>query len=133
MFLLGAFVANYFDRIVPVLKKYYLVLLGLSIFFVVFPQFDVRVRYAFGRSVCLTLGLIGFAYKFPKWNVPIDISYGIYLYHMIFVNIMIEIGIKGTVSSMLVVFAVTILCAYISNSFIGSKNKLVWRKNRRIQ
>lgn len=39
------------------------------------------------------LSSVGFAYAFPKLNIRTDISYTWFIYHMIVVNVFIELGL----------------------------------------
>ncbi len=41
--------------------------------------------------------MVGFAYRFPKWNIPWDYSYSFYIYHMIVINLMIHLGLVGNI------------------------------------
>lgn len=39
---------------------------------------------------------IRFVYALPTLNVKTDISYAVYIYHMIVINIMIEVGLTSS-------------------------------------
>ena len=62
-------------------------------------------------------GLIGFAYCTPHMNLKIDLSYGIYIYHMTVVNVMIEFGFLGQIYYLFVVLIITLLLAFGSYCF----------------
>ena len=95
MFLLGAMLSNYFEQIVPYLKKWWYVFLFVSLLCVV-TGIDINAdRYGIVRCGSLISGLIGFAYAFPKINLKIDISYPLYLYHMTVVNVILQLGYSG--------------------------------------
>jgi hypothetical protein len=64
--------------------------------------------------VFLVIGVIGFSYEYPKLNIKKDISYGIYLYHMTVVNVMITYGIIGKVADIGIVIAISCVLAWLS-------------------
>lgn len=131
LFILGAMAAEKRNTAIPVLKKYWAVLLGISLL-TAFVGIDIDAGY---NAVCcsaLVLGLIGFAYRFPKCNVKVDISYGIYIYHMTVVNAMIALGFTGKPIYLLIVVLISCVLAFVSGRTIGRlslqkkhKNKLI--------
>lgn len=64
---------------------------------------------------CLTLS---FAFSFNNISEKVlkhnDISYGVYIYHMLVVNTLISLGYIGDVKYFILTFAITILLAYLS-------------------
>lgn len=120
IFWLGIAVSEYVEKILPLLKKYWwsaiLIfilwnILGIDIYSRGYPIFMVTVS---------CLGCLGAAYVFPKANIKTDISYAIFIYHMIFVNIMISIGWKG-IKGMMVTISLTLLLSYLSTIIIGKR------------
>ena len=127
LFLLGAFVSEYKEKIVPVLKKFWPLFLAISIFFM-YGNRDItmaREGYTLFRSIGQFAGFLGLAYALPKLNIKLDISYGIYIYHMTIVNAMIELGFTGKFIYLPVVLVITCVIAYISSLIFGNlaKNK----------
>jgi peptidoglycan/LPS O-acetylase OafA/YrhL len=57
-----------------------------------------------------------------------DISYGVYVYHMPIVNLLLVLGLGGTVAGFLLTMATTLLCAGISWSVV-EKPALRWKKH----
>lgn len=98
----------------------------------------IIISYAFGHfgfivtgnkinpinSICLALVVVSFAYTNPKFSQKIlngyDISYDIYIYHMIFVNVLVSMEIMHTIYSMMVCCVLTSLFAIFSWKFIES-------------
>lgn len=81
-------------------------------------------------SILLVCGLIGFAFRFTKLAVKHDISYGIFLYHMIVINAFIALGLVGNWLYALFAVLLSVLLAWLSYITIGKwsanrKNKLV--------
>ena len=68
----------------------------------------------------LVSGLIGFAYAFPRLSVKTDISYGIFLYHMIIVNIFIQMGWLHSWGYAVIIMLIAALLAFGSAKTIGA-------------
>jgi peptidoglycan/LPS O-acetylase OafA/YrhL len=120
LFAIGSFVAEKRDKIIPFLKKYWFVFVGLAMVFFVFPQIDIKLRQ-YNAFFCILqlLGLLGFAYRYPKINITFDFSYGLYLYHMIIVNAMIELGFTGKIQYMIVAMLISVFVSFVSEKTIG--------------
>ena len=81
-------------------------------------------------TTLLTAFLI-FAFGFRlKWRMKRDLTYGFYLYHMVFINIVIHLGCKTlgwnlqSAAVMLFITAAPILAAWLSQKFIEAKRML---------
>jgi peptidoglycan/LPS O-acetylase OafA/YrhL len=129
MFIFPSFIAEHREKILPFLAKYWYAfsLLALFEFFI---SVDIKLEYRFFRTISLCLFVIGFSYAFPSLNIKKDLSYGIYIYHMTFVNALIAIGFTRTIWSLLIVIGLTFFVAYISTVTIGDiahkrKQKLI--------
>ncbi len=115
LFTVGIFVSEYFENIVPVLKKIWWLLIILS-FIIEHFKFDVGTdSYGLFTYTLRVLGVIGFAYLVPVINIKKDISYGIYIYHMTVVNVMLELGIFGKLWHLFIVIAITFVLAFLSS------------------
>lgn len=118
LFVIGCFIAEYGDRLIPVLSKYwYLFLIGGVIPYL--TGIDLYAGYYVIWSILMTCGLLGFAYKFPKLVINPDISYGLFLYHMIVVNVFIELGLVGNWIYGLLVGLVSVFLAWCSCITVG--------------
>ena len=124
MFLFGAFMAEFFDQMMETLKRYWWVFISCSTLLMALGV-DISASYNVLQSMCLSAGWIGFAYSFPKFNVKLDISYAIYIYHMIVVNAMLTFGQSGSIVHLLIVFVVTCALAYLSTVLVGGKLRKV--------
>lgn len=122
LFLLGAFVAEYRDSIVPFLKRHWGVFLLVSALLLILNWDVSSGPYGYGIFRCSALfaGLLGFAYQFPKFNVKRDISYGIYLYHMTVVNAMITLGYTQSIYWLLVAMVVSFILAVASEKIFSN-------------
>ena len=118
LFYIGMFIAEFKDRVLPVLIKYwYAFLIIAAIFF--WTGCDIFAGYYLFWSLFLTIGLIGFAYRFPMLSVKPDISYGLFLYHMTVVNIFVNFGWIGSWLYVIPVVLIAGLLAYISTITVG--------------
>lgn len=62
-----------------------------------------------------------------------DFTYGIYIYHMLIVNIFVQMGYMGSITNLLVVFVLTILCGMLSyflveKPFLNMKTKSLYNE-----
>jgi peptidoglycan/LPS O-acetylase OafA/YrhL len=130
MFAIGAFVAENRDTIIPFLKKYWFIFIGVAMVFFFNSKIDIKLgNYNLIFCTLEILGLIGFAYRCPKINIKFDFSYGIYLYHMIVVNAMIELGFTGKIRYIIIAILISAAVSLVSEKTIGKlpitkKNKI---------
>ncbi len=126
IFIWGAFLCQYFEIIIKGIKKYWFVFL-LAVGGVRSLGIDFG-RYATIHVLLLAPALLGFAYRYDKLNIKKDISYGIYIYHMVVINVLVEVGFTGSYTSVFIAGVVTIIIASISYKYIG--NVFVSKKKR---
>ena len=123
LFYIGMFIARFANVIVPMLQRYWQVLLAVAFAFF-WTGMDFYSGYYFAWSLLLVSALIGFAYKYPILSISPDISYGLFLYHMIVVNIFVNYGIIGKWGYALLVVIISSILAYISTVTVGKKSLL---------
>ena len=125
MFILGCFLAEFREKTIPFLKKFWWALIALSFVFSI-TKFDIDpANYGVFLYSLKVPGLIGLAYALPKINIKWDISYGLYIYHMTVINVMIELGFVGNWYHLLVAFSISILLACASTAFAHFLNKKI--------
>ena len=119
----------YRDQLIPALEKARWVLLPLFILWKLaenhlpFPHIFDGVMYNTVTTLLTALLIFGFGFSF-KWRMKQDLTYGFYLYHMVFINIAIHLGYKTLgfdLQSAVVILAVTvlpILAAWLSQKLI---------------
>ena len=128
MFLVGAFLSEFKEKLLPICLKYWYVFVLITIALII-TSLDVKLGdYCLFRSIFLFLGLLGFAYKAPWLNVKTDISYGVYIYHMTFVNAFIVLGFTDKPFYLIVVTILTFTISYISTKTIGSLSQRMKQK-----
>lgn len=121
MFIVAAFFAEFRDKFLPLFIKYWWVFIALLLFKKYIVRIDITMNtdYALLGVLLLFVGVIGFAYKYPKINIKTDISYGIYIYHMTIVNALIALGFVGQGWTLWLIVALTCLAAWLSTVTIG--------------
>lgn len=125
LFSIGMFIAEFAEFFIPIFVKWWYVLLAFAFIFFI-TGFDLYSGYYLMWSVCLTSGLIGFAYRFPQLSIKLDISYAVFLYHMIIVNIFVEKGYLHNWLFLVAVMLITVIIACLSTITLGNwgaKNK----------
>lgn len=118
LFILGCFVAEHGMRVMPLLSRHWWLLLFLG----VVPRatgVDVYAGYGVLWCVFMTCGVIGFAFRFRCLEVSPDISYGLFLYHMVVENAFITAGWTGTWKAFIAETLISCLLAYVSTTTVG--------------
>lgn len=117
IFLIGAFLSAYFDKLMPICKKYWILFLAVAVFFN-FTAFDFG-QYGTLKTLFFAPAILGFAYCFPKLHIKHDITYGLYLYHMVVLNVFIHLGQTGSYAVFFLALAITAVLSAISYIAIG--------------
>lgn len=95
--LLGMLCYSFRDQIIPALEKVRWFLLGAYILWKLaeihlqLPHILDGVMYNTVTTLLLSLLIFAFGFSF-KWRMKLDLTYGFYLYHMVFMNIAIHLG-----------------------------------------
>ena len=122
IFVLGAFFAEFQEQLVPIIAKHWYlpVVLRGAMLFVGVPSIPV-FNYGFLSTIVAAVAVLAIGYRFPVLNIKKDISYGIYIYHMTVINVMLVLGLSGG-TCVLYFMAVVITCAlsYISTITVGA-------------
>ncbi|MCC8160317.1 MAG: acyltransferase [Oscillospiraceae bacterium] len=136
MYFAGWFMYRYRERIVPVLARTKILCLVLFVVRALYcEKFGVRVgEYRdIIQMLLLCMMTVGFGYSFGKIRFKFDLSYGLYLYHMIVVDIFVHTGMVGETKYIIAVYVVTVLLALVSHYlvddtvaklFAGKKKKI---------
>lgn len=124
IFILGAMICENFDGWKVYLIKYWWIFLSISAV-ATFTGLDMGT-YGTIKVFFLALAVIGFAYRFPVLNIKKDISYGFYIYHMVVINVMIEIGLTESIGFILIAFILSVVLALISYHTTG----VLYRKQK---
>lgn len=128
LFVLGALVCEYFDAVIGLLKRFWWLLFIFTVIVSVTHIEDGIGAYETIKSATLGLSILGFGYAVPTIKITHDFSYGFYIYHMIIINLMVELGYLGKVSFVLVALSISILMAMLSYYLVGGISKKLIRK-----
>lgn len=120
LFLIGCFICEYKHVLIPILKKTWWIF-GLISIIPMIINWDIPGSYGIIRSTFLIICIIGMGYALPKLEIKIDFSYGIYLFHMIVINVLIALNLKGNIISFLILLGVVIPIAYLSYKIVNFK------------
>ena len=112
------FIAEFKNMLLPILQKYWYIFLLIAFCFFQ-TEWDLFSGYYLFWSLFLTVGLIGFAYRFPKLSINPDISYGLFLYHMTVINVFVNFGWTGNWLYIIPIALTTIFLAYLSTVTVG--------------
>lgn len=121
MFLIASYAAEKKDEVIPFCKKWWWILLAIALirFFVI--PIDIKMSlYYLIRTITLFFAILGVGYAFPKLNVKTDISYGIYIYHMIVINALMTFGLYHKPYWFALTLCITCLIAWFSTKTIGA-------------
>ncbi len=118
LFVFGMLLAAFEEQLLPVLQRYWHILLAIALFFF-WTEWDLFSGYYLGWSLFLTAGLIGFAYRYPQFSVRQDISFGLFLYHMTVVNAFVNFHWIGNWLYVIPTVLITVLLALLSTVTIG--------------
>lgn len=118
LFLFGTFLSEYKEKTIPLLKKYWYIPFLCSFVFSA-TKFDIGFNsYGVFTYILRVSGLIGLSYNLPKLNAKLDVSYGLFIYHMIVVNIMLELGFVGKIHHLLIALFASVILA-VGSTYIG--------------
>lgn len=118
IFYVGMFVYVFREKILPLLVKYFWCILALYVFWVYGNRLIFHLQFGLYidpvQGGLLSFLTIATAYKFGKRALHHDYSYSIYLYHEIFVNILMIAGFVSTWWAVGLVYACTLFAAVLT-------------------
>lgn len=134
IFLAGVLCYLYRNNVLIWLKKNCILILPIYVLvrFLVIQSvqatnINLGVNYDVFSSLLLSIGVIGIAYYIGEVNIKHEISYSIFIYHMIFVNVGMEIIKKSNMTDG-GVLTIACFCAVITTA-VSLVSNLVINKN----
>jgi peptidoglycan/LPS O-acetylase OafA/YrhL len=126
MFAFGALIYKNFDRLRKFIEgKIFLLFLSFLILSTAKLYLSTGIIHyvlLFFARIVMALGIVSAAFSWKELADNIlkrnDISYGIYVYHMPFVNLLIFLGMRGRFESIVWVLGFTVISAYLSWRFV---------------
>lgn len=120
LFILGVYINLYKYRIENTISRHWFVFILLSFLFRYFKLMHFGI-YGVVENLFLCVGIFGLVFnnRILTFKISKDLSYEIYIYHMIIINVFIEYSLIGKPIYLVYAFFVTIILAYISYITIG--------------
>ncbi len=128
----GWFIYRWREKIVPILKYS---LVPCVLLFIIRAVWCTKTGTQIGeyqdmiQVVLLCMMTIGAGYCFGKIRFKFDLSYGLYLYHMVVVDIFVQTGHIGG-QYIVAVYAVSLLCALASHFLVDNTVARLFNKKR---
>ncbi|MGN0107849.1 MAG: acyltransferase family protein [Hominilimicola sp.] len=127
----GWFMYRYREKIVPVLARTKILCIAL---FIIRALYCDKVGARVGeyqdmiQVLLLCMLTIGIGYSFGKIRFKFDLSYGLYLYHMVIVDIFVQVGLVGSMKYVIAVYAIAVLCALASHFLVDDTVAKIFKK-----
>ncbi len=122
VFLLGMFLYRYRETFIPSLVNAFWIFALLLCCWSVLNETLIHISFGHYTNiitgVLISLFTISFGYKLGKHKVKNELSYGLYIYHMIVINALVMLNISNTAICTLLTVCVTYLLAYLSDKYI---------------
>lgn len=125
-FFIGVFCYVQKDRLVPLLKNWIILLLLLGVICKCLPIAIPGYYTNIATGILLPLIVIGGGYSLPSIRISCDITYEIFLYHWIVLNVIIHLDLIDKLSwsvSLVVFCVVSFILAWLSWRFVGKGRK----------
>ena len=121
IYLIGVFLYLKKDTILFWLSKRWISVLimytiWMSIFYFFLPQIGFYAPIHIGLT--LPVMIITVAYGLGKHRLKYDISYGMYLYHFIVINALIQLGVTNGIMAAAIVLPIAVLMGFLQSKFI---------------
>ncbi|MGN0384903.1 MAG: acyltransferase family protein [Lachnospiraceae bacterium] len=131
VFLIGMFCYKQRDLLIPILCKFFWLLLVVYCVWFLLDYF--LLNFHFGHYTNVITGImvsfltISCGYRFGRHRIRNEVSYGLYIYHMIVINVFFMFGWTGRVALIFAVIIITYFLSFISCNLI---EKPIIRKHR---
>lgn len=134
-FLIGSVIYLNWERIRSWFEGRFLIWLSvylLYVFLVSGPSYEISSFAVLISNLLLACTAISAAYTYPKIGKMLhgyDISYGLYVYHMVVVNVFVQLGLIRQWYYAVIVLLISLMIAFLSWTFVEKKT-LAWKKKR---
>ena len=115
------------DKLISNLRKFKWWILAAYVIWKLFEMFTPYtqildgVLYNVVTTLLMGMVVLGFGFT-ASWRAPMDITYGFYLYHMVFINIALEffgpLTLNNAALSIIVIFVLTVVASIASQKLI---------------
>lgn len=132
IFYIGMFVYVFREKLLPFLVKHFWLLLVLYMVWCYGNEhcfhLDVGLYVNTVQGVLVCFLTLATAYKFGKYNLRHDYSYSIYLYHEIFVNVLLIAGYVASWYALGAVYACTLIAAVLTCRLVEEPVSRRWKR-----
>lgn len=130
-FYIGSFVCVFKDRILPFLKKFFPCLVAVyALGFVLHSCIGLGFLYYLLQYCLLPFVIIGGGYWFKEHRLKIDISYGIYLYHVMVINVFLEMNSDINIITAVMIILISIACGFAS-AYVDKLFRMIAKKKKK--
>lgn len=126
LFYIGCFMAEFYSSVISVIEKWWYAFFIFG-FIPYIMRIDINAGYSLIWSVFLICGVIGFAYRYPQLKIKNDISYGLFIYHMIVINVFLTLGWIEEWRYAIAVMILSVIFALLSTITVGK-----WSANKKV-
>ena len=123
-FVIGIFCYVKREKMIPIIKKYLWIFLMIFAINKIFKICEYGYYEDILTSLILPFVTIGMAYVLPKIRIKVDLTYGIFLYHWIVINVMYHFGIFMKLSwfMCLVIFVTSVMLLAWASWYCNGRN-----------
>lgn len=131
IFMFGMMVYNFRDKLLPLFARYKWLIVVLYTIWELLPDgltnYVYGVRYNVVTTILLMCVVFAVGYGFGKHRVKTDYTFAFYLYHIVVINFVIQMGIKNIddpivfIAVFILEFAVIMLFSYFSVHIIEKR------------
>lgn len=136
LFLIGMFLYAKKDTILPWLIKNFGVFFALMLGWYFLNRYFIHLTYGHYidviSGVLLSICTISGGYAVGKHELKYEVSYGLYIYHMIIINVLAMMGCKSNILLVPLILVVSYLFARLSSRYIEHPVMELFKKNRRL-
>ena len=127
-FYCGSFLYRFRDKLVPALKKWFPCILGVYVIsYIINIYIGCGALYYIFVYCLLPFVIICGGYWFGEHRLKIDISYGIYLYHVMVINIFLQLRFEFNMFVFLSIIIISLLCG-IASVYVDKLFRLISKK-----
>ena len=131
VYFMGWFIYRWREKIVPVLSRTKILCALLLILRGIYCE-KTGTRLGEYQDMIMVILMcmltIGVGYSLGKIRFKIDLSYGLYLYHMVAVDIFVQLGLVGNMGYLIMVYAVSLLLAIASHFLVDNTVAKIFKK-----
>lgn len=137
IFYIGVYFYHFRDKLVEFSKKWFFVFIPVlyiyNEYIVPIPLIDnLYVKADFISTLLLAFITIGISYRIGHVRLKYEISMGIFLYHIVFLNVFVEHNMTNSIWNILGLFLCVTLAAFVNLMYENKVSKALYTKISRL-